>query len=91
VRASCINIEMQIAAVHALAELAREPVPQEVLDAYDTDAMGFGPQYIIPKPLDPRLIDVIPLAVSKAAIASGVAKKFPTQSPTTETPVLQEA
>ncbi len=77
VRASCINLEMKIAAVHALAELAREPVPQEVLDAYDVDAMIFGPDYIIPKPLDPRLIDTIPRAVSKAAIATGVARKFP--------------
>jgi malate dehydrogenase (oxaloacetate-decarboxylating)(NADP+) len=77
VRASCINMEMKIAAVHALASLAREPVPQEVLDAYDVDTMMFGPEYIIPKPLDPRLIDTIPRAVSKAAIATGVARKFP--------------
>ena len=77
VRASCINQEMQIAAVHALAELAHKPVPREVLDAYNLDAMVFGPDYIIPKPLDPRLIDCIPHAVSKAAIASGVARKFP--------------
>ncbi len=77
VRATCINQEMQIACVHALAELAREPVPQEVLDAYDLDTMVFGPEYIIPKPLDPRLIDTIPRAVSKAAIATGVARKFP--------------
>jgi malate dehydrogenase (oxaloacetate-decarboxylating)(NADP+) len=77
VRASCINLEMKIAAVHALAELTREPVPQEVLDAYGVDTMIFGPEYIIPKPFDPRLIDAIPHAVSKAAIATGVAKKFP--------------
>ncbi len=77
VRASCINIEMKIAAVNALAKLAREPVPQEVLEAYDVDTMIFGPEYIIPKPLDPRLIDTIPHAVSKAAIATGVARKFP--------------
>jgi len=77
VRASCINLEMKIAAVHALAELTREPVPQEVLDAYDVDTMIFGPEYIIPKPFDPRLIDAIPHAVSKAAIATGVARKFP--------------
>ena len=80
VRASCINMEMKIAAVHALAGLTREPVPQEVLDAYDVDTMMFGPDYIIPKPLDPRLIDTIPRAVSKAAIATGVARKFPTDS-----------
>ncbi len=77
VRASCINMEMKIAAVHALADLTREPVPQEVLNAYDVDTMMFGPEYIIPKPLDPRLIDTIPRAVSKAAIATGVARKFP--------------
>jgi len=80
VRATCINAEMQIAAVRALAELAREPVPAEVLKAYDQDAMVFGPNYIIPKPLDPRLIDTIPHAVSKAAIATGVAQKFPSES-----------
>jgi malate dehydrogenase (oxaloacetate-decarboxylating)(NADP+) len=80
VRASCINLEMKIAAVHALAELARKPVPQEVLDAYDVDTMMFGPDYIIPKPLDPRLIDTIPRAVSKAAIATGVARKFPKEN-----------
>ena len=77
VRASCINMEMKIAAVHALADLTHEPVPQEVLKAYDVDTMMFGPEYIIPKPLDPRLIDTIPRAVSKAAIATGVARKFP--------------
>jgi malate dehydrogenase (oxaloacetate-decarboxylating)(NADP+) len=80
VRASCINQEMQIAAVHALAQLAREPVPQQVLDAYGLDTMMFGPQYIIPKPLDPRLIDTVPRAVSKAAISTGVARKFPKEN-----------
>jgi len=80
VRASCINMEMKIAAVHALADLTREPVPQEVLEAYSVDTMMFGPEYIIPKPFDPRLIDVIPRAVSKAAIATGVARKFPKDS-----------
>jgi malate dehydrogenase (oxaloacetate-decarboxylating)(NADP+) len=80
VRASCINQEMQIAAVHALAELTHETVPQEVLDAYEVDTMMFGPEYIIPKPLDPRLIDTIPRAVSKAAIATGVARRFPKEN-----------
>ena len=80
VRATCINQEMQIAAVHAPAKLTHKPVPQEVLEAYDLDAMVFGPNYIIPKPLDPRLIDTIPHAVSKAAIATGVAKKFPSKN-----------
>ncbi len=91
VRATCINSEMQIAAVHALAKLAREPVPQEVLDAYDVDAMMFGPEYIIPKPLDPRLIDTIPRAVAKAAIASGVACRFPKDSGNKPSAELKEA
>ena len=78
VHAKCINQSMQLAAVHALADLAREPVPREVLAAYNLDSMVFGRDYIIPKPLDPRLIDTVPLAVSKAAIGSGVARKFPT-------------
>jgi len=69
---------MQLAAVHALADLAREPVPRKVLEAYNLDTMVFGRDYIIPKPLDPRLIHTIPAAVSKAAIGSGVARKFPT-------------
>jgi malate dehydrogenase (oxaloacetate-decarboxylating)(NADP+) len=77
VHAKCINQSMQLAAVHALAELAREPVPREVLEAYKLDTMVFGRDYIIPKPLDPRLIHTIPAAVSKAAIGSGVARKFP--------------
>ena len=80
VRASCINMEMKIAAVHAMKDLTREPVPQQVLEAYELDAMMFGPEYIIPKPLDPRLLDTISLAVAKAAIASGVARKFPKDS-----------
>lgn len=75
--ATSINQEMQLAAVHALADLAREPVPSEVLLAYNQDAMVFGKDYIIPKPFDPRLIDTIPQAVAKAAVASGVARKFP--------------
>ena len=75
VRASRINQEMQLAAVHALAHLARQPVPAEVLTAYKQDAITFGKEYIIPKPFDPRLIDTIPQAVAKAAIASGVARK----------------
>ena len=77
--ATCINQEMQLAAVHALADLAREPVPAEVLKAYKQDAMVFGKDYIIPKPFDPRLIDTIPQAVAKAAVASGVAQKLPAQ------------
>jgi len=74
VRASKITREMHIAAVNALKDLAREPVPQSVLDAYGADAMSFGPEYILPKPLDPRLGDVLPPAIARAAIDSGVAR-----------------
>lgn len=75
VRATGINEEMKIAAVHALAALAKQPVPEEVNQAYDTSNLKFGPDYIIPKPTDPRLITEVSVAVAKAAIASGVARK----------------
>ena len=75
VRATAVNEEMKIAAAQALAELAREPVPEEVAAAYGGAAKSFGPDYIIPAPFDPRLIEVIPAAVAKAAIDSGVAQK----------------
>ena len=75
VHATEINQEMQLAAVHALAELAHEPVPDSVLEAYGLDTLEFGVDYIIPKPLDPRLSDRIPQAISKAAIDSNVARK----------------
>jgi len=82
VRASTINQEMEIAAVHALKDLAREPVPQEVMDAYGVTEMSFGKDYIIPKPLDARLIDRIPPRIAKAAVDSGVAKKdYPSHYP----------
>lgn len=74
VRASCINEAMQIAAVHALQALTHEPVPQSVLDAYGLEALSFGPDYILPKPLDMRLRDVVSPAVARAAIESGVAR-----------------
>ena len=74
VRATCINTEMQIAAVKALAKLTKEPVPQNVLDAYNVDKLEFGKDYIIPKPFDPRLQDYVPKAVAEAAIDTGVAK-----------------
>jgi len=73
VRASHINTEMKMAAVKALADIAKEPVPDEVLKAYNKDSMEFGSEYIIPTPLDPRLRERIPAAISKAAIESGVA------------------
>ena len=74
VRASRINEDMQIAAVHALKDLTHEPAPREVLDAYGLDALVFGPDYILPKPLDPRLRAAIAPAVARAAIESGVAR-----------------
>ncbi len=74
VRATHINTEMKMAAVKALAALAKEPVPDEVLKAYGKESMEFGPDYIIPTPLDPRLPDQIPAAISQAAIDSGVAR-----------------
>ena len=75
VRAKAINQEMQIAAVYALRDLAREPVPQSVMDAYKVDSMSFGKDYIIPKPVDPRLMESVPPRIAKAAIDSGVAQK----------------
>ncbi|QYJ69382.1 NADP-dependent malic enzyme [Flavobacterium litorale] len=74
VRASKINEEMKMAAVVALAELAKEPVPEQVNIAYGETKLNFGRDYIIPKPFDPRLIGVVPPAVAKAAMDSGVAK-----------------
>lgn len=74
VRASKINEEMKMAAVRALADLAKEPVPEQVNIAYSETRLNFGTDYIIPKPFDPRLIAKIPPAVAKAAIESGVAK-----------------
>ena len=75
VRATTINDEMKIAAAQALAELAREAVPEEVAAAYGGKAHSFGPDYIIPAPFDPRLMEVVPAAVAKAAMDSGVARK----------------
>ncbi len=75
VRATTINEEMKIAAAEALAELAREDVPDEVAAAYQGSRPKFGPDYIIPVPFDPRLISAIPPAVAKAAMDTGVARK----------------
>jgi malate dehydrogenase (oxaloacetate-decarboxylating)(NADP+) len=75
VRATQINEAMKLAAVKALAELAKTAVPDIVNMAYNESAIAFGPNYIIPKPLDPRLISTISPAVARAAIESGVAKK----------------
>ena len=73
---------MQLAAVHALARLAHEPVPQDVLDAYGLASLEFGADYIIPKPFDPRLMAFVPPAVAAAAIESGVARSpYPAHYP----------
>jgi malate dehydrogenase (oxaloacetate-decarboxylating)(NADP+) len=75
VRARRINDEMKLAAVHAIASLAREAVPAEVLAAYpDVSSLSFGPEYVLPKPMDPRLLPRVARAVAKAAIASGSAQ-----------------
>ncbi len=75
VRARTINEDMKIAAARALAELARADVPDEVGAAYHGSRLTFGPQYLIPVPFDPRLISTIPVAVAKAAMESGVARR----------------
>lgn len=75
VRARQINEEMKLAAVHALAELAREDVPDSVSAAYRNKVFHFGPDYIIPKPFDPRVLQKVAPAVAKAAMDSGVAQK----------------
>jgi len=75
VRATKINEEMKKAAVKALAELAKEAVPEQVNIAYGETRLNFGPDYIIPKPFDPRLIAKVPPAVAKAAMESGVARE----------------
>ena len=76
VRATCINEAMKLAAVKAIADLAKEPVPEEVNEAYGKKNISFGKESIIPKPLDSRLITAVSPAVAKAAIASGVAQKI---------------
>ena len=78
VRSKIINEEMKLAAVRALAELAKKPVPDIVNMAYGTDNMVFGKEYIIPKPVDPRLLTTVAPAVARAAMETGVAK-FPIQ------------
>ena len=75
VNASAINEEMKIAAVKAIAALAKEPVPEEVSKAYNLKNIVFGKEYIIPKPTDQRLISIVAPAVAKAAMDSGVARK----------------
>jgi len=74
VQASCINEQMKIAMVQALRDLTKEPVPAVVLQAYGLAELEYGPEYIIPKPFDPRLIERLPPVVARAAIDSGVAR-----------------
>ncbi len=74
VRAKAINEEMKVAAAKALASLAKEDVPDVVLRAYNVDTLQFGPEYLIPKPFDPRVLTWEALAVAKAAVESGVAR-----------------
>ena len=75
VRATTINLEMKVAAAKAIAELAKEDVPDEVANAYPGQRPQYGPGYIIPSPFDPRLISKVPPAVAKAAMETGVARK----------------
>ena len=75
VHATAINEEMKLAAVHAIADLAKQPVPDVVNDVYKVNNLSFGRNYFIPKPVDPRLITEVSSAVAKAAIESGVARK----------------
>ena len=75
VHATAINEEMKMAAVNAIADLAKQPVPDVVNDVYQVNKLAFGPSYFIPKPVDPRLITEVSAAVAKAAIESGVARK----------------
>jgi len=74
VRATCINEEMKIAAVYAISALAKEPVTAEVLAACELEALEYGPEYIIPKPMDARLLGTVAAAVARAAVDSGVAQ-----------------
>ncbi len=74
-RATTVNREMMIAAVNALRDLTKKPVPASVLEAYKIDELSFGKDYIIPKPFDPRLMETVPQAVMQAAIDTGVIRK----------------
>ena len=74
VHAKAINEEMKMAAVHAIADLAKQPIPDVVNEVYHINDLSFGPKYFIPKPIDPRLITAVSAAVAKAAVDSGVAR-----------------
>ncbi|HQU16826.1 MAG: malate dehydrogenase [Chromatiales bacterium 21-64-14] len=85
VRARGVTQGMQVAAVHALRELAREPVPKSVLEAYGLERLAYGPEYILPKPVDPRLIHHVAPAVAWAAVQAGVARvAYPAHYPRLE-------
>lgn len=85
VRARRITTEMKLAAVYALRDLTHQPVPTSVLEAVNRKELSFGHDYIIPTPFDPRLIDIVPAAVAKAAIESGVARSaYPAHYPKLE-------
>lgn len=82
VRATAINEEMKVAAVHAIRNIAKEPVPAEISKAYGVDSLEFGREYILPKPMDIRLLGEVSAAVAKAAVDSGVARKpYPAHYP----------
>ena len=74
-RARTINDQMKIAAAKAIAALAKEPVPEDVLKAYNADSLAFGPDYMIPEALDSRLLETVSTAVAKAAMESGAARR----------------
>jgi len=75
VRAKCINQAMLVAAVHAIRQLAHEPIPESVFKAYPgVEGLEFGPDYILPMPVDPRLLARVPAAVARAAVETGVAR-----------------
>lgn len=88
-QAKAINEEMKLAAVKAIADLAKSPVPDVVSEVYDTNNLRFGSKYFIPKPVDPRLITEVSTAVAKAAIESGVARKQITDWDAYKTRLLQ--
>ena len=86
VRATAITEEMKVAAVLALRDLARQPVPAEVEEAYEGEHFNFGPDYILPKPVDPRLLGTISAAVARAAVDCGVAlRPYPAHYPLAST------
>lgn len=73
--ASAINEEMKLAATRAIASLAHQPVPAEIREAYGRPDLAFGPEYILPKPMDPRLLETVSPAVARAAMESGVSRR----------------